>query len=107
MVGAPGAPLLILLLVVSGLTAGVSSEMAAATLASSPERIEHGRLWLLILSGLIAEHPVAASLVSFVLLAGLAHAVCGWRIFWTSALVGHVGSALLVYLLIGVAGLVA
>jgi len=96
-----GASLLLLLGVVCGLTAVAGG--GGNGLAASPERIAQGKVWLLISSGLVAEHPVAASLVSFAILAGLTHAVCGGRIFWSAALAGHVGSTVVVYLFIGVA----
>ena len=63
-----GAPLLLLLGVVSGLTAVASGD--GNELAASPGRVAQGKVWLLILSGLAAEHPVAASLVSLAILAG-------------------------------------
>jgi hypothetical protein len=65
--------------------------------AASPARLAHGRLWLLASSGLLAERPVGASIISFVLLAVLVLVVCGGRTFWWAAAFGHVGSTVAVY----------
>jgi hypothetical protein len=69
----------------------------AASLAASPARLLQGKVWLLISSGLLAEHPLGASIVSFTLLALLALTVCGLRRFWWAAFCGHVGSTIVVY----------
>jgi hypothetical protein len=92
---------LLLLLVVAGLTVAASRDSSLnGFLAASPRQIEQGEGWRLVTSGLLAERPFAASIVSFALLACLALVVCGRKVFWSAALLGHVGSALLPYSLI-------
>ena len=68
--------------------------------ASAQQVFARGEVWRLITSGMLVQRPYAASLASFALLACLAFAFCGREVFWCSALVGHVGSALPVYLLV-------
>ena len=74
--------------------------------AASPARIGHGQIWLLFTSGLLVQRPVALSLVSVVLLAMVAVAVCGPRQFWIAMIVGHVFSTLIAYGLLAAARLV-
>jgi hypothetical protein len=66
-------------------------------LAASPERVREGKLWLLLSSAVLVDHPLVLSLLSFVALAGLALVVSGGRMFWRSAFLGQVLATLLVY----------
>ncbi|HEX6489887.1 MAG TPA: hypothetical protein VF002_00785 [Gaiellaceae bacterium] len=85
-------------LVVIGLTlATVDGSLKVTSLASSPVKFEQGKVWFLLTSGLIVQHPIAISLLSFVALAVLVLAVCGQRLLWVSAVAGHVGSTVLAY----------
>ena len=96
------AAAVLLVLTVSGLTlASARWSSLADSLAASPARIAHGRVWLLVSSGLLAQQPVGASVASFALLAALMLAICRTRVFWLSAALGHIGSTLVVYGLIG------
>jgi hypothetical protein len=79
--------------------------LSVGELASSPERIARGKLWLLLTSALVLDHPIMLSLVSFAALASLAMLVCSPRVFWRAALLGHVASTLLVYLFVAVSRL--
>jgi hypothetical protein len=92
------AAVVLFLACVGSLTvAGSLRPELAGSLAASPARLSQGKVWLLISSGLLAEHPLGASIVSFVLLALLALVVCGSRRFWWAAVCGHVGSTIVVY----------
>jgi hypothetical protein len=71
------------------------------TLASSPQAFADGRVWLLLTSAILADRPAAASILGFFVVGLAALAICGSRILWLSALLGHVGSAVVVYLGIG------
>jgi hypothetical protein len=96
------APLGLFLLVVTGLTVAAARVPGVeVALAASARDVLRGQVWRLLTSGLIAERPVAASVVSFGLLASLTLVLCGRRTLWLSALAGNVGSALLAYLAIG------
>lgn len=75
--------------------------VSADTLSASPRRIAHGKVWLLISNGLLVQRPLALCLFSFVVLIFLTPLVCGTRVFVASAAVGHVGSTLLAYALVG------
>ena len=68
-----------------------------STVAASPARIAHGHLWLLVTSGLLVQRPIVLSLVSFVLLAVLVVAVCGTKVMWLGAIIGHVLSTVITY----------
>ena len=70
-------------------------------LASTPRATAEGKLWLLFSSALVADRPIAASLLAFGGFGIAVLLVAGWKILWSSAIVGHVGSALTVYGAIG------
>ena len=74
---------------------------SAGALSFSPNRLVHGRLWLLFGSALVVDHPIVLSLLSFAVLAAVTMAVCGRRIYWRAAIYGHVASTLIVYAFIG------
>jgi hypothetical protein len=94
---APRLPVVLVLLVGTLTMAAALYPGLAVALAASPSRIAHGRLWLLVTSGLLAERPVGPSIISFALLAALTLVVCGRRVFWLAAVAGHVLSTLIVY----------
>jgi hypothetical protein len=68
-----------------------------ATLASSPRSAGEGKVWLLLTSAFVADKPTAASLLAFAAFGAAVFFMCGPRLLWASAFVGHVGSALAVY----------
>lgn len=80
--------------------------VSVSTLASSPQGLADGRVWLLVTSGLLADRPAVASLVGFWLVGFAALAVCTVRVAVGAALAGHVLSALVVYGIVGLARLV-
>lgn len=86
--------------VVSSLAGG--GVFSANALASSPLRIEAGKFWLLFTNGFICAPPRGASFFAVVLFGLLALYVCGSRILWTAAALGHVFSTLCVYSMIAV-----
>jgi hypothetical protein len=65
--------------------------------AASPHKIAQGKFWLLFTSGLFADRPTVLSLFALALFGAVTLAVCGSRVLWSAALVGHVGATLLVY----------
>lgn len=75
-------------------------------LAATPTTVGNGELWRILASALVADEPLGISLVSFGVIAGVCLAACGWRVFWVAALVGHVGSTLVIYGLIVAARIV-
>jgi hypothetical protein len=83
---------------VVGLTVATADKsLPVDALASSPRKIDQGKLWFLITSGLVVQHPIEISLACFIVLAGLMLAVCGMRLFWIAAVTGHVVSTVLAY----------
>lgn len=74
-----------------------------ASLAASPERVREGKLWFLVSSGMLVDHPIGISLVFFVGLAIVVLLFCGVRTFWWAAFLGQVAATVLVYASIGVA----
>ena len=71
------------------------------TFASSPQQLADGRVWLLLTSAALADKPAVASILGFLVVGLVALAVCGSRVVWVSALLGHVGATLTVYLGVG------
>jgi hypothetical protein len=72
-----------------------------ASLAASPDRVREGKLWFLVSSGMLVDHPVWISLVFFVALAMVVLLLCGVRTFWWTAFLGQVAATVLVYASIG------
>jgi hypothetical protein len=66
-------------------------------LASSPNKIVHGKLWSLLTCGLVVQQPLLISLLCLAALAGLAVVVCGPRLLWSTAAAGHICSTLVAY----------
>jgi hypothetical protein len=90
--------LLTWLVLVVGLTVATADKsLSVDVLASSPRKIEQGKVWFLLTSGLVVQHPIEISLACFFVLAGLMLAVCGLRLFWIAAVTGHVVSTVLAY----------
>jgi hypothetical protein len=95
-------------LAVSGATAvatGVTGanrlgELPLSSLASTPDAVADGRLWLLLTSALIADRPAVPSLLGFWIVGVAALLLCSARIVAGAATLGHVCSALAVYGLI-------
>jgi hypothetical protein len=79
--------------------AGVFS---ASTFSSSPLRIEAGKFWLLFTNALMAAPPRGASFFAVVLFGLVTLYLCGSRILWTAAALGHVFSTLCVYSMIAI-----
>ncbi|HST43437.1 MAG TPA: hypothetical protein VLK58_28180 [Conexibacter sp.] len=73
-------------------------------LGSSPDSLVSGEVWHLLTSALLVDGEVP--LFQLALLAAVTAAVIlrhGPRIWWAASLLGHVGSALLAYVAIGIA----
>ena len=68
-----------------------------AALASSPRSAGEGKVWLLLTSAFVADKPTAASLLAFAAFAIAVLIACGSRLLWFSAVAGHLGSAVAVY----------
>jgi hypothetical protein len=71
--------------------------LSASALASTPESLGEGRVWLLASSALVADRPAVASIAGFVVVGIAAVALCGARVVWVAAALGHVLSAAIVY----------
>ena len=80
-------------------------ELPMAPFVASATKIASGQVWLLLASALIVDRPVLIGLAAFGVLAVATLRFCGARTFWLSAAVGHAGSTLLVYAIIGSAQL--
>ena len=76
-------------------------ELPLAIFAASAAKIAAGEIWLLPVSALVVDQPVYVGLVTFGLLGFAALWICGTRVFWIAAVVGHIGSTLAVYAIIG------
>jgi hypothetical protein len=88
--------------VVTGITfATRAHELPLSPFVSSATTVASGRVWVLPASALIVDRPVLVGLVAFGLLAVATLRFCGARMFWLVAVVGHVGSTLFVYAIIG------
>jgi hypothetical protein len=76
------------------------------SLAASPAAIAHGRLWLLLTSGLVVEGLPVAQLVVLAVVLAFALARLGAAHLWAVALAAHVGAALVAYAGVGVLWLI-
>ena len=95
-----------LVCVVTGITLAVRArELPLTPFVASTTKIASGRVWVLAASALVVDRPVLIGLAAFGLLAVATLQVCGARTFWLAAAVGHAGSTLLVYAIIGSAQL--
>src|SRR5437660_9973077 len=83
---------------VSAVTALRVGLISIGTLAATPRRIADGQVWLLFSSASVVDRPIVASLVSLAALASVALLVCGSRVLWLAALLGHTCSTILAYL---------
>lgn len=72
------------------------------SLSASPDQIAHGRLWLLLSSGLVIDGLPWLQFAVLTIVLVLAYLRVGAIRLWTAGLIAHVGSALLAYAGIGV-----
>jgi hypothetical protein len=94
--------------VVSAFTAlKLEHELKSGVVSASPQLVGAGQLWRLVTNGLLVCRPVILSLVSFAIFALVAAAICGGRVFVFAALLGHIGSTLLAYLVLDLVRLTA
>jgi hypothetical protein len=94
---------LLAVVVVSAVTAATRiGAIRLRWLASSPRQVADGRVWLLVSSAFVADRPIVLSIAAFGGFAVVAAIVCGARLLWISAALGHVGSTLAAYAGLGV-----
>ncbi len=92
---------------VSLVTAAASTGLVSVTaLAATPRATGEGKVWLLLSSALVANQPVSVQLIAFAALAIIVLFLVGPFVLWSSAILAHVGSAVVLYGFIGVAGVV-
>ena len=94
---APATVLAATVVVSATTAASAAGKISLGTLASTPQAVFQGRVWLLLTSALVADRPIGPSLITFAGLGLVAVAVCGWRVVWAAATLGHAGSAVAVY----------
>ena len=91
---------------VTCITFGVRAhELPFTPFVASAAKVAAGKLWVLPASALVVDRPVLIGLAAFAALAIATLRFCGTRTFWTAAVLGHLCSALAVYVIIGVARL--
>ena len=76
-------------------------ELPLTPFVASATRLASGQVWVLATSALVVDRPVLIGLAVFVALALATLRICRVRTFWLAAALGHVGSTLLVYGIIG------
>jgi hypothetical protein len=87
---------------VTGITfATRAHELPLTPFVASATKIAAGQVWVLLGSALIVDRPVLIGLAAFGVLAAATLRVCGARTFWLAAALGHTGSTLIVYSIIG------
>ena len=92
---------------ISLMTAATSVGLVSArTFATTPRATAEGKLWLLLSSALVADRPAWVELVAFAGFAIVVLALAGPWVLWSSALLGHVGSTLAMYGVMGGAQLI-
>ena len=72
-------------------------------LQSSADQVADGELWRLFSSGLVVDGVAAPQIALTALAAFAVIRLQGPAVWWAAVLVGHVGSALLAYAIVGVA----
>ena len=77
-----------------------ADELPLHSFAASAAKLAAGEIWLLPASALVVDRPVYVGLVTFAVLAATTLRICGTRVFWVAAALGHVGSTLAVYAII-------
>ena len=70
-------------------------------LASTPDALADGRVWLLVTSAVLAARPAAASILGFLVVGLVVVRLSATRLAWVAAAAGHVVSALAVYAALG------
>lgn len=91
-----------LVFIVSSLTFAIRAhELPLSPFVASAAKTASGRVWVVPASALIVDRPVLIGLAAFGVLATATLQVCGAQTFWLAAAVGHAGSTLLVYGIIG------
>lgn len=86
---------------------GVSQQSLVAAMSFSPSDLVLGKLWLLPLSGLIVAGSTWSQLATLAEVAAVLVVLAGARTFWRAAILGHVGSTLVAYAVLGVLALIA
>jgi hypothetical protein len=87
---------------VAGLTfATRAHELALMPFVASASKVASGEVWVLAASALIVDRPVLIGLAAFGVLAVVTLRFCGAQTYWLAAAVGHAGSTLVVYAIIG------
>lgn len=97
---------LALVFVVTGITFATRvHELPLAPFVASATKLASGQIWTLPASALVVDRPVLIGLAAFGVFALTTLRVCGARTFWLAAAIGHAGSTLLVYTIMGSAQL--
>src|ERR1700756_4302586 len=86
---------------------GVTHQSLVAAMSFSPSDLVSGKLWLLPLSGLIVAGSTWSQLATLAEVAVVVVVLAGARTFWRAAILGHVGSTLVAYAVLGVLALTA
>jgi hypothetical protein len=95
-----------LVFIVAALTLATRAhELPLSPFVGSAAKIAAGQVWVVPASALIVDRPALIGLAAFALLAAATLRFCGARTFWLAAALGHAGSTLLVYGIIGSARL--
>jgi len=95
-----------LVCVVTGITFATRlHELPLTPFVASGTKVASGQVWVLPASALVVDRPILIGLAAFGLLAVATLHICGARMFWLAAALGHAGSTLLVYAIIGSAQL--
>jgi hypothetical protein len=81
----------------------VTATVDPSALQSSADQVADGQVWRLFTSGLVVEGPGAPQIAVTALAAYAAIRLVGAVVWWEAAIVGHVGSALLAYGILGIA----
>ena len=76
-------------------------QVSVRALAATPQSLADGRIWLLATSALVADRPALASILGFLAVGVAAVWLCGPRVAWVAAATGHIFSAAIVYVGIG------
>jgi hypothetical protein len=81
----------------------LTATVDTSSLRSSADQVGDGELWRLFTSGLVVEGPAAPQIALTAIASLLVIRLVGALVWWAAVLVGHVGSALVAYGIVGLA----
>ncbi|HEU4978599.1 MAG TPA: hypothetical protein VFT42_06875, partial [Solirubrobacteraceae bacterium] len=106
-VGAAAAAAWLLCVIAIEISRAASGGPTVHDLAATPAGVAAGKVWQLLSSGLLVSGVPVGQLIGAAVVVAVAIRLLGASRFWATALVAHIGSAVLVYAGVGLLWLLA